>query len=53
MPPPVNHEITWYHKYERDEGEEAEKYEDWGGVRCEGKGQRDEVEYKGGKMQED
>ena len=52
-PPQLNHEITCYHNYEVDEGEEAYQYKDWVGVFLEVKGRRDGEEDKGGKNQED
>ena len=41
-PPQVRHKLTCFHNYRGYEGEEAGQVEDWGGVSCKGKGQKDE-----------
>ena len=48
-PPPFNHDLTCYHNYEGDEGEESDEDKDRGGLRCQGKGQIYGGEDKGGK----
>ena len=39
-PPQVNHELTCYHKYEVNKGEEADEYKYLCTFHCEGKGWR-------------
>ena len=51
-PPQVYHELTCYHSYRGDEGEEVDQNGDWAGVCCKGKGRIDGGDHKGRETQE-
>ena len=52
--PPLKskNDLTCYHQYEGNEGEEVDQDKDWGWVRHDGKVQRDGGKDRGGKKQE-